>query len=234
MSFILDALRKSESERHRGSAPSLSRIPEAVAARRVPRWAAGTIALLGVGVIGLAAALWLSARGSVPVPAAAGTGFEAPAPAPPAASPSGAALPSRGIPDSAAVASDDGPVDTDDGAVLALNHDRTASEGGRIAPRDDRTASAASAPSPASAPAVEPAPAAVASYEAAAASDASLPALNLEFHAFADDPARRFVYINGEKYVEGSRLQAGPRVVRITADGVILEAAGQQLMLARK
>jgi hypothetical protein len=78
------------------------------------------------------------------------------------------------------------------------------------------------------------APAFLPRYEAAAAGDPSLPKLNLEFHAFAGDAARRFVYINGAKYSEGSSLGPRLRIARITADGVIVDAAGRQLLLPRK
>ncbi|HEU4616642.1 MAG TPA: general secretion pathway protein GspB [Gammaproteobacteria bacterium] len=102
---------------------------------------------------------------------------------------------------------------------------------------DDGAAGIEGAPSATAAsasPALGAAPALLPSYETAAGNDSSLPALTLEFHAFADDPARRFVYINGEKYVEGATLKEGPKVVRITADGVVLDVSGRQFLLGRK
>lgn len=58
MSFILDALRKSESERQQDAAPSIARIPSAVPRHGVPPWAVATMAALGVGVVVLAGA-WI-------------------------------------------------------------------------------------------------------------------------------------------------------------------------------
>lgn len=60
MSFILDALKKSERERRQDAKPSIARIPDAVPSRRTPAWAIGTIAALGFGVVALGGA-WVHA-----------------------------------------------------------------------------------------------------------------------------------------------------------------------------
>ena len=62
MSFILDALRKSELERQRDSAPSLMRTPVAAARRAPPVWSWLLIALLSLALVGLGAAWWLYLR----------------------------------------------------------------------------------------------------------------------------------------------------------------------------
>jgi len=71
VSFILDALRKSESERQREAAPSLSQIPMAVPRSGMPPWAWAVIAALGFCVFVLAAAWWQSAANAPEVEAAA-------------------------------------------------------------------------------------------------------------------------------------------------------------------
>lgn len=58
MSFILDALRKSESERQREAAPSLSRAPLAQVRHRVPAWIWALISILLAALIALGAAWW--------------------------------------------------------------------------------------------------------------------------------------------------------------------------------
>jgi general secretion pathway protein B len=70
-------------------------------------------------------------------------------------------------------------------------------------------------------------------YAEVAARDPSTPQLKLELHVFGDDPARRFVFINGEKYVEGQTLKEGPRLIRITESGAVLLIAGRQVLLPR-
>jgi general secretion pathway protein B len=61
-----------------------------------------------------------------------------------------------------------------------------------------------------------------------------LPALHLDIHVFADDPAERFVFINMTKYRENSQLDEGPVVTEITTDGVILEHQGRTFLLPRE
>ena len=58
MSFILDALRKSESERQREAAPSLSRAPLAQVRHRIPAWIWALISILLAALIALGAAWW--------------------------------------------------------------------------------------------------------------------------------------------------------------------------------
>jgi general secretion pathway protein B len=61
----------------------------------------------------------------------------------------------------------------------------------------------------------------------------SLPALHLDVHGYAENPADRFVVINMQRYVAGDTLKEGPRVVAITAQGVILEYDGTRFLLPR-
>src|SRR6478736_2724761 len=60
MSFILDALKKSESERHRNSGPVLMDVRIAPPRRRLPAWAWIIIAVLVANFMVLAWLLWLS------------------------------------------------------------------------------------------------------------------------------------------------------------------------------
>ena len=59
MSFILDALRKSELERQRDSAPGLMRSPVATVRREIPVWSWLLIVLLSLALIAVAAVWWL-------------------------------------------------------------------------------------------------------------------------------------------------------------------------------
>jgi hypothetical protein len=62
MSFILDALRKSEHERQRSAAPSLSHVPLAHPRRNLPAWAIVVIGALAAAVLVLGGAWWQSQR----------------------------------------------------------------------------------------------------------------------------------------------------------------------------
>jgi general secretion pathway protein B len=108
--------------------------------------------------------------------------------------------------------------------------------------------SAASATAADDAPAVEPAPAAprngqtnsqnssdVPTYDqAASAPGANLPELKLDLHAYAANPADRFVYLNMVKLREGESSPAGVRVESITPDGAILSWRGSRFFLQRQ
>jgi len=60
MSYILDALRKSESERQRETASGIARAPMAASRQHMPGWAWALIVLLTLALAGLAVAWWRS------------------------------------------------------------------------------------------------------------------------------------------------------------------------------
>lgn len=61
-----------------------------------------------------------------------------------------------------------------------------------------------------------------------------LPELHIDIHVYAEDPAERFVFINMKKQRENSQLDEGPVVVEITTDGVILKHQGSTFLLPRE
>jgi hypothetical protein len=67
-------------------------------------------------------------------------------------------------------------------------------------------------------------------YHSVAAS-LDLPPLTLELLAYADDPAKQFVFIDGARYATGDRLPGGARVIAINARGAVLLVNGRQLQL---
>lgn len=58
--------------------------------------------------------------------------------------------------------------------------------------------------------------------------------LHLDIHVYSADPAERFVFINMDKHREQSRLDEGPVVAEITPEGVILEHQGTTFLLPRE
>ncbi len=60
-----------------------------------------------------------------------------------------------------------------------------------------------------------------------------LPDLHVDIHVYSDVQAERFVFINMNKYRENSSLDEGPVLKQITSDGVILEYRGTAFMLPR-
>ena len=55
--------------------------------------------------------------------------------------------------------------------------------------------------------------------------------LRLDVHVFSDQPQKRFVLINMKKYKQGEKLQEGPQLDEITLEGAILSFHGQRFRL---
>jgi general secretion pathway protein B len=236
MSFILDALKKSELERQRQSQPGLMDTPAAQRRGQLPLWAILLGALLGINVIVLSVMLMRNGAPAVaPVPkkhadAAAVAQDQAPAVAdhfspldrPPVYAPE--------IP----VTADDASAGTGIGvsAVAPLAAPLAHSSAQRSAPR-----SAARRPDPvlvdedAKADNEEVLPSI---NEINLSGPQALPELHLDVHVYATKPSDRFVYINMRKYHEGSSLPEGPLVEHIRRDGVVLNYQGLRFILPRQ
>ncbi len=61
----------------------------------------------------------------------------------------------------------------------------------------------------------------------------SLSDLRVDMHVYAGDAEKRFVFINMKKYREGDRLLEGPTVEEITPDGVIMRHESYRFGLDR-
>lgn len=55
---------------------------------------------------------------------------------------------------------------------------------------------------------------------------ASIPQLAVNAHVWSDDPAKRFVMLNGRLYRDGDTVQDGLRLVEVLTDGAELEWRG--------
>ena len=219
MSFILDALRKSEHERQRHAGPSIAEMPVARPAAGMP------VALIAVGAllaINLAVVLYFLLGDDAP-----GAGIEEPAgPSPVAAVPAPAArsLPAMAVPAPAA------------------------RERRPLAVEAAQEPEASSAPPPAPDPLLVPElPALTPPRPVAQPADgapridtlppqatAGLPELNLDLHIYANDPAQRAAFINGRRYREGDMLPEGLTVETITPEGAVLRHGGQRFLLPRQ
>ena len=58
--------------------------------------------------------------------------------------------------------------------------------------------------------------------------------LHLDIHVYSEVPADRFVFINMVRHRENSRLAEGPVVKEITPEGVILDYSGTVFLLPRE
>ncbi|MBW8311444.1 MAG: general secretion pathway protein GspB [Rhizobium sp.] len=228
MSVILDALRKSEAERQRGRAPGLFVEQMALPSRRrrQPAWIFVLPALLAAGIV---AGWFLRPQTNGPTVAAVAVNT------PPVT------MPAPGAPAAAAPAR---PVPADANSLVPppqlLPEVPPPTSPSAIAP----VAAPAPAAPPAPAPAPPPAPveaAAAAPVEPLlprladlpAAERATLPPLKLSMHVFADEPAQRFVILDGRRQGEGATPAAGVVIEQIRRDGVVLSANGRRLLLPR-
>ncbi|HEX6999427.1 MAG TPA: general secretion pathway protein GspB [Gammaproteobacteria bacterium] len=212
MSFILDALRKSESERQRSAVPGIAHAPLAVPRQSLPGWALAVMALLGASVVAMAGAWWLG-RPEAPAPDA--TFAEAPAAGPPpqARAPAPQPAPSQ-------------PAATRPAPAPVSSPLRTAAAAARPTPRPGPTEE------PASPPPVRIIEGPLPSAAELEARGVALPDLNLELHAYSE--SNRYVFINGKMYREGDTLREGPEVVAIQPRGVVLRHDGTDFLLTQQ
>ena len=239
MSFILDALKKSESDRQRQSGPSLFEVKVAPPRRRLPIWALAIAVLLGINVIVIS---WmLLRRPAVQQPAAANS--------PPPTAPAVHDVPAaRAAPTPLAVQST-APAAGGVATPPATPHAEASGPSPAPAPSASSGQSAGQPPAgdnPSDdAPAVEPgtttgfgtsgggqAGGEMPLYQQIVTSD-NLPPLHLDMHVFADRPQDRFVLINMHRLGEGDTLQGGVHVDAIRPDGVVLSYQGTQFLLPR-
>ena len=61
----------------------------------------------------------------------------------------------------------------------------------------------------------------------------AIPSLHLDIHVYASTPPERFVFVNMKKYREGDTLVEGPAVDEITKTGVVLSYQGNRFTLDR-
>jgi len=223
MSFILDALRKSDAERQRAAAPGLADVRYAPHRSRRNIWLPILVVVLAANMVFMGIQ-WF------------GRGSEKPATAPEIAasgpSPSGQSETAPASTASPAPAADIRPLarETEFGEPL-------------MEPEMDRDFP----PEPLPEPLPEPATVATtppsrilenpdlpSAEQLIGTGGLSIPVLNLDLHVYSEKAANRFVVISSRKYKEGGQLTEGPTVESITRDGVILAYQGQRFTLSRR
>ena len=260
MSFILDALKKSESERQRQTGPALFEVKVAPPRTRLPVWAILVGLLLGITLLVL---VWLLLRNDYPATAlpqtAASTAATAargsvavsprdePRPAEPVDARAGAAsryvaatrssLPTSEPAESVA----SNPLDsrpaimpgTAEAAAAAETREearRAASEQAALVQQQVQ-ASAATASAARSTLGSVRAMGLPTRDEIVNSGRARVPDLQLSLHAYDPNPAKRFVFINGQRAREGDSLPNGVTLESIVRDGIILSVGGQRFVM---
>lgn len=260
MSFILDALKKSENERQRTLGPSLADAPIRRHQNERPWWVIGVAALLLVNLVVLVVVL--ARRDDQPSHEPATTSATAaPVVTPPATTAATPTSASRAVPPAEAAPTTQqsiaqAPTSPEvrslaeeangyyDEANAAFEHAGPAGAAnvptGR--PMVQQLDGPTVAPLPQAAPGTEPADTAanaggaesVPTISSIIASGVSVPDLHLDIHVYSAQPAERFIFVNMRKYHEGQTLNEGPVIERITPDGAVLNYQGRRFLLPRQ
>lgn len=207
MSFILDALKKSDAERQKRNAPGFADIPESRDRHQPQRWIWIVGALLLVNLVALFALLARPEREPVAPAASASPADSAPAEA----------------------------VSTRQFSDIVAEARRNRPAAARTQVPVSRAASGEQQPSTEPRQA-QPVPAAEATdtFESMRAGGTlQLPDLHLDIHVYSEQPAERFVFINMKKYRESETLAEGPVVRSISPEGVVLAHGGKVFLLPR-
>ncbi len=243
MSFILDALRKSEHERQRQGGPGISDLKPAIVAARLPGWAIALAALLLVNIV---VVLVLVLRGGASSqPARAPETTDAPETAAARQSAPAAAQPSP-APTSRV---DQVPPPASE---YALPPPVLAQAPPPYEPDTQTRRAEARPPVYEEQPDQAPDPQLAAARQSAAlerdsqstidnlpsVNDAEVqgrvPEMHLDLHVYSSRSNDRFVFLNGRKYREGGATPEGTKVERITPDGVVLNHRGLRFLMPRQ
>lgn len=212
MSFILDALRKSELERQRNRSPGMAAAREHPGRQRSRIWIPLVALLVGLN-LGLLALLWYmsTARNDADNAVMAVT------------------TPTRSAADSEFLYA---PVPR---SVL-MNTDRPSRNlsDELMPPPTSPTPAAGAPPRPTARTTTQSANAPLPSFmEVLLDGSVSVSNLHLDVHVYSDRAEERFVFINTSRYREGDRLPEGPTVQEINAQGVVLSHQGRRFLLTR-
>ena len=254
MSFILDALKKSENDRQRQSGPALFEVRVAPPRTRLPLWAIAIAVLL---VVNLGVVMWMLLRhqwhasstpGSEPVTAASATvsstGNPVPmvatsAPATPGSAPAALAAPPTAVAGNAANTATANTAAngaaTPPAAPTATGSGPDTVNGAPDSTNAEDYAPAAEPPASGLGNHVRRATASgVPLYQDVSATPGSqVPQLRLDLHVFAARAQDRFVMINMHKLREGDTLPEGVHVDSITPEGAVLSYNGSKFLLPR-
>lgn len=230
MSYILDALRKSDQQRQRGSTPTLLTVQSTPTGPGRPRYLLNGMiatALISAGILLGWLQPWQNERAEpvVSSPAASGSTRDL-------APPSYGSAESPGRPQQEA--SVQAPTTATQAGNPATNFALTQQE---PAFADDSSASPQPAPGTQSAepgrlPVTSGATASDEGEKVMALNDLppairrDIPGIAIMFHAYSSNPAERRAMINGNMVKEGEALADGLRLQQITPDGVILVYKG--------
>ena len=244
MSFILDALRKSEHARQKQAGPALADVPVVAARPKTNVWATAAVALLVVNLVAIGIVLLGRAKDD-----------DSPAVAP---APETVAVPPAAEMNAATRRAPPPPMLRPAAETARAQPERNSLRD-EIVPPAPHPAAASEPPSGPPAVSATPTRGGTVTYQTLSDLEASgsgvgiaqqgpreqlprldeipsqggLPDLQLQLHVYSTEPRERFVFINGQKYTDGDTLSEGPLVEQITSEGVVLSRNGHRFVLAK-
>jgi general secretion pathway protein B len=232
MSFILDALKKSETDRQQQGGSDFANIPSSSEAPGAPRWLWALGLLLAVNLAVLLVVLLRDDAPQGDTPPAQVSAAPRPSDEEPSFSERIREARDREPAAKSVTAVSPGPAATTSNATPSEPTDRTSAG----TPAGAATEAGVEAP-----PAARPRPqpdytlaALPTADELVANGNLQMPPLHLDIHVYSTNPAERFVFINMVRHREKSRLAEGPVVHEITPEGVILDYSGTRFLLPRE
>jgi general secretion pathway protein B len=206
MSFILDALRKSENERQRNQTPGMANMQAQGKRKGSGIWLPLVALLVGVN-LSLIVVMWFLSdekqSASTPTPATTTGNQENVV----------SSAPGRRLTEELTPANTAKPANQQGNAALPAQTTDVAPSTSYDQSVDDNIPTLA---------------------ELQLANAISVPPLHLDIHVYSETSSERFVFINMSRYNEGGTLDEGPKVVRIAKSGVVLRHQGQDFMMVRE
>lgn len=246
MSFILDALKKSESQRQRQDGPGFATVRSGERTQPIPLWVPLLGGLLLINAIVLGVLFWprgepVAVASAAPLPAPRSTQTDT------SASESKAPRIVRSLArEASASASGAGAQDPMIDPIMDATASSTALPGAAgsvtVIPEDEMDAYLGLSDPPAAQSNAGTVTHVIGNPSADEPllrdltdlrlnGEINLPDLHLDVHVYAPDQAGRFVFINMKKYVEGDTLREGPQLQEITTGGAVLVYNGRRFAI---
>ena len=241
MSLILEALRKSEAERRLGSAPDLlAAMPVLRAPAPRTRWSLWIVGAC-IAVVALALLGWWMRATPIAHDEPVATSSTQAATHPDAIDHSASPLPTISLP-AANVPHPATPIAATPARKPVVAVPTPATDTSAPAsidatvpklPGESTIAPAAAVATDTAKPAPADEPALLSLADLSADERNGLPAMKVTMHVYADDPAQRFMIVNGQRVGEGARIADGVALVHIRRDGAEIDARGRRLLLPK-
>jgi general secretion pathway protein B len=208
MSFILDALKKSETDRQQRGSTEFANVPSSSVRREGPPawlWVVAVLLLVNLIVlVGIMVRPDAKVVEAVAQPAIQPVRREAPA-----------------------------PIAEDFASQVASARENAPSREEPVEPEVKTPPPAVAGPTVTVAPQPVNTTSLPTIHELQANGMLELPEMHVDIHVYSENPEDRFVFINMAKFKEGAQLAEGPVVEEITPDGVVLSHNGTSFLLPR-